>query len=173
MGKICDVAHVIKVEIPDKLADFNADENEHRAKLSFVYVSTNNEKPVNGDMQALLSSLRSASPYSLIIDLSKFDFDGDDGQKCEELTRLFKGNDLLFTTFEFTISELTDGKHTAVHNDERTYTKLSNSYIGKNDADADVFQSIKDRLHKQIEDSVFEWGEFQAEENDNNRNRRH
>lgn len=64
----------------------------------------------------------------------------------DELVDKFKGKKACFSTFQYTISELSDGKGKSINDGTHTYSSLSNTYLGNvDDADAE-FKKLKDRL---------------------------
>ena len=63
-----------------------------------------------------------------------------------KLVEKFKGKKARFSTFDFTISELTDGKEKAINDGTHTYSSLANTYLGNIDDEESEFNKLKNRM---------------------------
>lgn len=171
MEKICNSAQVISITIPDTLADFNEENDAHRARISFVYLGTASGEfsGVDNDAQALLASCRTSALYSCIIDLSSVKGDSDE-DRANFLFEQLKGKSVLMTTFVMAVSDINPDE-TQANNGERTYSSFSDSYVGKYDEDETAYQRIKDRINRQIDSGNLSWGEYTPEKQPSRNNR--
>ena len=74
-----------------------------------------------------------------------------------KLVEKFKGKKARFSTFDFTISELTGGKQKAINDGTHTYSSLANTYLGKVDDEEGEFNKLKNRMQDMV-DGDFDFG---------------
>lgn len=159
MRKICELASVLSVEIPDALAEWNEENDSERARLNFAYASNASDLSEGEDEAArlLLAQHTNGQRYSVMVDLSSVE-----GKDTEEKRVWFenqlKGKKVTFTTFIADISELFDGTdnegETIVNNGTRDYRTLSDSFLGKNEDEKGALDRLRARLLQQIDDEM-------------------
>ena len=74
----------------------------------------------------------------------------------------FKGKKARFSTFDFTISELTDGKEKAINDGAHTYSSLANTYLGSVEDEESEFNKLKNRMRDMVDDN-FDFGQADDE----------
>lgn len=164
MRKIQSLASVQSVEIPDALMEWNEENESERARLSFVYAATTTSVDDGEDEEArlLLGEIAGGQRYSIMIDLAPIE--GKDTEtKRANLEKKLKGKKVMFTTYVCEVSALLENidKYdgvTRVNNGSRDYSTLSESYLGKNDDENGVFETLRNRLLKQLDDGDLETG---------------
>ena len=75
-----------------------------------------------------------------------------------KLVEKFKGKKARFSTFDFTISELTDGKEKAINDGTHTYSSLANTYLGSVEDEESEFNKLKNRMLDMVDDN-FDFGQ--------------
>ena len=160
MNKKQALAKIVAISVPEALKASNEALQLRRARLTFRY---NCDDDTDDSIQSYLQALDTRNNEgSLLIELGE--------KSLKEVKEKLEGQNAIFTTYTVTISELFKGTdyegETAVNNGERTYTSFSNSYIGKNDNADDVFQRIRDRLMRDINDKNVNVGELKANKTD-------
>ena len=85
---------------------------------------------------------------------------GDKAQEkaLSKLVEKFKGKKARFSTFDFTISELTDGEEKAINDGTHTYSSLANTYLGSIEDEESEFNKLKNRMLDMI-DNNFDYGQ--------------
>ena len=68
------------------------------------------------------------------------------------------GKKARFSTFDFTISELTDGKEKAINDGTHTYSSLANTYLGSVEDEESEFNKLKNRMLDMVDDN-FDFGQ--------------
>lgn len=147
-------ALVTLIEIPDALADFNAENNTTRARLVFSFNAPMGES--EDDITSVLAARSSNQTYSVIIDIT--DMGNSDAECLKAAKAAYEGKQATFTVFNWDVSELNSDGETSVNNGEREYSSLSDPYIG---ADADEESSrtrMVNRLARDIEAGRLEFG---------------
>lgn len=159
-------ATVTLVEIPEALTDFNESNNVIRARLVFSFSS-----PVMNDEDDITSVLAARSgnqTYSVIIDITDM---GDGEKACLKAAKAaFEGKQATFTVFNWDVSELNDDGEIIVNNGSREYSSLSDPYIGANTDEESSRTRMINRLARDIESGVLEYGSIMHEEKPKNGN---
>jgi hypothetical protein len=177
MKKIFGPAKILRVEMPDALRDTNEEKGRADVRLVIRYSDDaenadkhdfSDLKGIDTELLSLAEKETSRNDYTYLWDCTRTedeDFDAADADLDDLLEKYKKkltGKILPFTTYEVTISELLqdtefDGE-SAVHSDDRAYTKLSNTYLlSYEDSDA-VFAAIQSRLLENLEDDTWRIG---------------
>ena len=79
-------------------------------------------------------------------------------EALKELSKKFIGKKARFSTFDFTISELTDGKEKAINDGTHTYSSLANTYLGNVNDEESEFNKLKNRMVDMV-DCDFDYGQ--------------
>lgn len=147
-------ALVTAVEIPDALADYNEANGVVRARIVFTFNS-----PVESDEDDITSMLAARSgnqTYSVIIDIT--DMGANESAALKAAKAAIEGKQATFTVFSWDISELNDNGETSVNNGEREYSSLSDPYIGTSVDEESSRTRMVNRLARDIESGVLEFG---------------
>ena len=163
MKKVNEIAVINSVSLNEKLYSFNEDNETFRVALRITY-AVEESSDNNGDKDFLsLAAFADAGAvvgksYSCILNFDRVLEGGKHTEKeqdkaVEELSKKFVGKKARFSTFDYTISELTDGKEKAITDGEHTYSSLANTYLGSvEDEDGEV-RKLKARLADMLDDS--------------------
>lgn len=166
--KINEVAKIVDVVLSEKLIEWNEDNNALRVRLIVSYSS----ESLNEDKEEGVLSLadfekegaRVGKTYTCLINFDSLLTDKHDerAQKkaLEIITSKFKDKKARFSTFDITITELSDGKGTVINNGTIAYSGLSNTYLGKVDDLEGETRKLKARLKDMLDDD-FEFGELE------------
>ena len=159
-------ATVTHVEIPDALADYNEANGVVRARIVFSFSSPTTDD--EDDITSVLAARSGNQTYSVIIDITDM---GDSEKACLKAAKsAFEGKQATFTVFSWDVSELNDDGETVVNNGSREYSSLSDPYIGAiTDEESSRIRMIN-RLARDIESGVLEYGSIVHEEKPKNGN---
>lgn len=161
MKKINEIAVINSVSLNEKLYSFNEDNETFRVSLRVTYAVPDSDDDKEDDVLSLSEFADSGcvvgKTYSCVLN-----FDGvlkggkhtekEQDKALEGLSKKFLGKKARFSTFEYTISELTDGKEKSITDGEHTYSSLANTYLGKVDDEAAELRKLKTRLADMIDD---------------------
>lgn len=163
MKKVNEIAVINSVSLNEKLHSFNEDNETFRIALRITYAvedsSDNNEDKdflslaVFADAGAVVGK-----SYSCILNFDRMLEGGKHTEKAQdeaikELSEKFVGKKARFSTFDYTISELTDGKEKAITDGEHTYSSLANTYLGSVDDEDGEVRKLKARLADMLDDA--------------------
>ena len=159
-------ATVTMVEIPEALSDFNESNNVTRARLVFSFSSPTMDN--EDDITSVLAARSGNQTYSVIIDITDM---GESEKACLKAAKAaFEGKQATFTVFNWDVSELNEDGETVVNNGSREYSSLSDPYIGANTDDESSRTRMVNRLARDIESGVLEYGSITHEEKPKNGN---
>ena len=106
--------------------------------------------------------INSRKTYTCLINFDSLLTDKHDERTQEKalakLVEKFKGKKARFSTFDFTISELTDGKEKAINDGTHTYSSLANTYLGSVEDEESEFNKLKNRMLDMV-DNDFDFGQ--------------
>lgn len=164
MKKINEIAVINSVSLNEKLYSFNEDNETFRVSLRVTYaVSDSSDNKEDDDDVLSLSEFADSGcvvgkTYSCILNFDRVLEGGKHTEKEQdkalgELSKKFVGKKARFSTFDYTISELTDGKEKSITDGEHTYSSLANTYLGNVDDEAEELRKLKIRLADMIEDN--------------------
>lgn len=163
MKKINEVAVINSVSLNEKLYSFNEDNETFRVALRITYaVSDSSDNKEDKDFLSLAAFEEAGASvgksYSCILNFDRVLEGGKHTEKAQdealkELSTKFAGKKARFSTFDYTISELTDGKEKSITDGEHTYSSLANTYLGNvEDEDGEV-RKLKARLADMLDDT--------------------
>ncbi len=167
MKKINEIATISDVILNDKLKEWNEDNKAFRVQLRITYSADNAKDEEDKDLLSLSDFEEAGASvgktYTCLINFdslltdSKYT-DKDQDKALAKLVEKFKGKKARFSTFDFTISELTDGKEKAINDGEHTYSSLANTYLGNIDDEESEFNKLKNRMKDMLDDD-FDYGQ--------------
>lgn len=168
MKKVNEIAVINSVSLNEKLYSFNEDNETFRVSLRITYAITDSSDNKENKEFVSLSEFADAGcvvgkSYSCILNFDRVLEGGKHTEKeqdkaVEELSKKFVGKKARFSTFDYTISELTDGKEKSITDGEHIYSSLANTYLGNVDDESAEFKKLKARLSDMIDDN-FEYSE--------------
>lgn len=167
MKKINEIAVINSVSLNEKLYKFNEENDAFRIALRITYaVDDAAENKEDKDLLSLSAFANAGAivgkTYSCILNFDRV-LEGDkhtekaQDEALKELVARFVGKKARFSTFDYTISELTSGKEKSVTDGNRTYSSLANTYLGNVDDEDAEFKKLKARLESMIEDDGFDY----------------
>lgn len=141
---------VVALEISNALQQYNAENNVTRARLVFSFVggSATNESDITSQLLGRVGN----NTYSVIIDVSDLGL--------AKAKTAFIGKTATFTVYSFSVLELTENNYTIVNNGEREYSSLSSPHIGEMADDNVAFNTLRNRLSKDLESGRLFLGEL-------------
>lgn len=152
---------VSSIEIPEALQDFNSENDVTRARLIFTFNA--NVESDEDDITAMLAARSGNQTYSVIIDITDM---GENEKACLKAAKAaFEGKQAMFTVFNWDVSELNSDGETVVNNGSREYSSLSDAYIGANVDEENSRTRMVNRLSRDIESGVLNYGSIMHEEN--------
>lgn len=160
MKKINEIAVINSVSLNEKLHAFNEDNKTFRVALRITYSVADSDDDKDNDVISLSEFADSGcvvgKTYSCILNFDSVleggkHTDREQDRAVGELWEKFVGKKARFSTFDYTISELTDGKEKSITDGEHTYTSLANTYLGNVDDEAAVLRKLKTRLADMID----------------------
>lgn len=162
MKKINEIAVINSVSLNEKLYSFNEDNETFRVSLRITYSVADSDDNKDNDVLSLSEFADSGcvvgKTYSCILNFDRVLEGGKHTEKeqdkaLEELSKKFVGKKARFSTFDYTISELTDGEEKSITDGEHIYSSLANTYLGKVDDEAAELRKLKTRLADMIDDN--------------------
>ena len=167
MKRINEIATINDVALNDKLKEWNEENEAFRVQLRIAYAAESSNDDEEDEDLLSLSDFEEAGAsvgktYTCLINFDSLlpDSHADKAQEkaLAKLIEKFKGKKARFSTYDFTISELTDGKQKAINDGTHTYSSLANTYLGKVDDEESEFNKLKNRMQDMI-DKDFEFGQ--------------
>ena len=166
MKKVNQIATINDVSLNDKLKEWNEDNDAFRVQLRIAYAADNSKDDNDNDLLSLADFEEAGASvgktYTCLINFDSLLTDKHDDRTqekaLEKLVSKFKGKKARFSTFDFTISELTDGKEKAINDGTHTYSSLANTYLGNVDDEESEFNKLKNRMLDMVDDN-FEYGQ--------------
>ena len=163
MKKINEIAVINSVSLNEKLYSFNEDNEAFRVALRVTYaVSDSSDNKEDKDFLSLAAFSDAGAvvgkSYSCILNFDRVLEGGKHTEKAQdealkELSAKFVGKKARFSTFDYTIAELTDGKEKSITDGKFTYSSLANTYLGNvEDEDGEV-RKLKARLADMLDDT--------------------
>ena len=170
MKRINQIATISDVSLNDKLKEWNESNNAFRVQLRIAYAADSSKDEEDEELLSLADFEEAGASvgktYTCLIN-----FDSLLTEKHNEITQekalvklveKFKGKKARFSTFDFTISELTDGKEKAINDGTHTYSSLANTYLGNIDDEEGEFNKLKNRMLDMV-DGDFDFGQADDE----------
>lgn len=167
MKKINEIATINDVSLNDKLKEWNEENDAFRVQLRIAYAAENSKDDEEDEDLLSLSDFEEAGAsvgktYTCLVNfdslLTKKHDERTQEDALKELSKKFVGKKARFSTFDFTISELTDGKEKAINDGTHTYSSLANTYLGKVDDEESEFNKLKNRMVDMV-DGDFDYGQ--------------
>jgi len=163
MKKINEIAVINSVSLNEKLYSFNEDNETFRVALRVTYaVSESSDNKEDKDFLSLAAFEEAGASvgksYSCILNFDRVLEGNKHTEKAQdealkELSAKFVGKKARFSTFDYTISELTDGKEKSITDGEHTYSSLANTYLGNVDDEDSEVRKLKARLSDMLDDT--------------------
>lgn len=166
MKKVNEIAVINDVKLNDKLRQWNEENTAFRVQLCIAYAAESSKDDEDDENLLSLSDFEEAGAsvgktYTCLINfdslLSESHSDKAQDKALAKLVEKFKGKKARFSTFDYTISELTDGEEKAINDGEHTYSSLANTYLGNVDDEESEFNKLKNRM-KDMVDGDFDFG---------------
>lgn len=166
MKKVNQIATISDVTLNDKLKEWNEENEAFRVQLRIAY-AVDDAKDESDENLLSLADFEEAGAsvgktYTCLINfdslLTESHTDKAQEKALAKLVDKFKGKKARFSTFDFTISELTDGKQKAINDGTHTYSSLANTYLGKVDDEESEFSKLKNRMQDMV-DGDFDFGQ--------------
>ena len=133
--------NIVALEIPDALQQYNVANKVTRARLVFSFIGT--QSTDENDLTAQLLNRVGNNTYSVIIDITDIGL--------QKAVALFVGKQATFTVYSFSVLELTENNFAIINNGEREYSSLSSPHIGNMTDDNVAFNTLRNRLSKDLE----------------------
>ena len=170
MKKVNQIATISDVTLNGKLKEWNEDNNAFRVQLRIAYAVDDSKDEDDKDLLSLADFEEAGASvgktYTCLINFDSLLPDKHtEKEQDKALTKLvekFKGKKARFSTFAFTISELTDGKQKAINDGTHTYSSLANTYLGSVEDEESEFNKLKNRMLDMLDDD-FEYGQAEAD----------
>ena len=171
MKKINQIATISDVSLNDKLKEWNEENEAFRVQLRIAY-SVDNSKDEEDENLLSLADFEEAGAsvgktYTCLINfdslLTDKHTDKEQDKALAKLVEKFKGKKARFSTFDFTINELTDGKQKAINDGTHTYSSLANTYLGSVEDEESEFNKLKNRMLDMV-DNDFDFGQADADQ---------
>lgn len=166
MKKINQIATIQDVSLNDKLREWNEDNGTFRVQLRIAYAAENSKDEDDDDLLSLADFEEAGASvgktYTCLINFDSLLTDKHtEKEQDKALTKLiekFRGKKARFSTFDFTISELTSGEEKAINDGTHTYSSLANTYLGSVEDEESEFNKLKNRMLDMV-DNDFEFGQ--------------
>ena len=170
MKKINQVATINDVSLNDKLKEWNEENEAFRVQLRIAYAAESS-KDDDDDLLSLADFEEAGASvgktYTCLINFDSLLTDKhtekEQDKALAKLVEKFKGKKARFSTFDFTISELTDGKEKAINDGTHTYSSLANTYLGSVEDEESEFNKLKNRMLDMV-DNDFDFGQADDEQ---------
>ena len=170
MKKINQVATINDVSLNDKLKEWNEGNEAFRVQLRIAYAAESS-KDDDDDLLSLADFEEAGASvgktYTCLINFDSLLTDKhtekEQDKALAKLVEKFKGKKARFSTFDFTISELTDGKEKAINDGTHTYSSLANTYLGSVEDEESEFNKLKNRMLDMV-DNDFDFGQADDEQ---------
>lgn len=171
MKKINQIATINDVALNDKLREWNEENEAFRVQLRIAYAADNSKDDDDDDLLSLADFEEAGASvgktYTCLINFDSLLTDKhtekEQDKALAKLVEKFKGKKARFSTFDFTISELTDGKEKAINDGTHTYSSLANTYLGSVEDEESEFNKLKNRMLDMV-DNDFDFGQADADQ---------
>lgn len=171
MKKINQVATINDVSLNDKLKEWNEENEAFRVQLRIAYAAESSKDDDDEDLLSLADFEEAGASvgktYTCLINFDSLLTDKhtekEQDKALAKLVEKFKGKKARFSTFDFTISELTDGKEKAINDGTHTYSSLANTYLGSVEDEESEFNKLKNRMLDMV-DNDFDFGQADDEQ---------
>ena len=171
MKKINQIATINDVSLNDKLKEWNEENECFRVQLRISYAADDSKDESDENLLSLADFEEAGATvgktYTCLINfdslLTKKHDERAQDEALKELSKKFVGKKARFSTFDFTISELTDGKEKAINDGTHTYSSLANTYLGNVDDEESEFNKLKNRMVDMV-DGDFDYGQADQRE---------
>ena len=171
MKKINQIATISDVTLNDKLKEWNEENNAFRVQLRIAYAAESSKDEEYDDLLSLADFEEAGASvgktYTCLINFDSLLTDKhtekEQDKALAKLVEKFKGKKARFSTFDFTISELTDGKEKAINDGTHTYSSLANTYLGSVEDEENEFNKLKNRMLDMVDDN-FDFGQADDEQ---------
>ena len=166
MKKVNQIATISDVTLNDKLKEWNEENEAFRVQLRIAY-AVDDAKDESDENLLSLADFEEAGAsvgktYTCLINfdslLTESHTDKAQEKALAKLVDKFKGKKARFSTFDFTISELTEGKQKAINDGTHTYSSLANTYLGSVEDEENEYNKLKNRMQDML-DEDFEYGQ--------------
>lgn len=166
MKKINQIATINDVSLNDNLKEWNEENEVFRVQLRIAYSADNSKDEEDDDLLSLAyfeeAGATVGKTYTCLINFDSLLTDKhtekEQDKALAKLVEKFKGKKARFSTFDFTISELTDGKEKAINDGTHTYSSLANTYLGSVEDEESEFNKLKNRMLDMV-DNDFGFGQ--------------
>ena len=166
MKKINQIATINDVALNDRLKEWNEENEAFRVQLRIAYLSDDSNDEGDENLLSLADFEEAGASvgktYTCLINfdslLTDKHTDKEQDRALAKLIDKFKGKKARFSTFDFTISELTDGKEKAINDGVHTYSSLANTYLGSVEDEVGEFDKLKNRMLDMV-DNDFDFGQ--------------
>lgn len=168
MKKVNQIATINDVSLNDKLKEWNEENDAFRVQLRIAYCADSSKDDNDDDLLSLADFEEAGASvgktYTCLINFDSLLTEKHDDKAQEKalakLVEKFKGKKARFSTFDYTISELTDGKEKAINDGTHTYSSLANTYLGSVEDEENEFNKLKNRMLDMIDDN-FDYGQVE------------
>lgn len=166
MKKVNQIATISDVTLNDKLKEWNEENEAFRVQLRIAYAVDDSKDESDENLLSLADFEEAGASvgktYTCLINfdslLSDSHTDKAQEKALAKLVDKFKGKKARFSTFDFTISELTEGKQKAINDGTHTYSSLANTYLGSVEDEENEYNKLKNRMQDML-DEDFEYGQ--------------
>ena len=166
MKKVNQIATINDVSLNDKLKEWNEENECFRVQLRISYAADDSKDESDKDLLSLADFEEAGAAvgktYTCLINfdslLTKKHDERTQDEALKELSKKFVGKKARFSTFDFTINELTDGKEKAINDGTHTYSSLANTYLGNVNDEESEFNKLKNRMIDMV-DGDFDYGQ--------------
>lgn len=166
MKRINQIATINDVSLNDKLKEWNEKNEAFRVQLRIAYSADDSKDEDDDDLLSLADFEEAGASvgkaYTCLINFDSLLTDRytekEQNNALKKLVEKFKGKKARFSTFDFTISELTDGKEKAINDGTHTYSSLANTYLGSVEDEESEFNKLKNRMLDMV-DGEFDFGQ--------------
>lgn len=165
MKKVNQIATINDVSLNDKLKEWNEENEAFRVQLRISYGAEDSKDEEDENLLSLADFEEAGASvgktYTCLINfdslLTKKHDERAQEDALKELSKKFVGKKARFSTFDYTISELTSGKEKAINDGTHTYSSLANTYLGNVDDEESEFNKLRNRMNDMI-DGEFDFG---------------
>lgn len=166
MKHVNEIALIQSVDLTNKLKEWNTDNEAFRVQLRIAYSAPKTEDESDENLLSLAdfeeAGAAVSKTYTCLINfdslLTESYSEKAQTKALETLKGKFEGKKARFSTYDYTITELTKGKNKVVNNGQRDYSSLANTYLGNVDDEENEFNKLVSRLTSMTEDGDFEFG---------------
>ena len=166
MKHVNEIALIQSVDLTEKLKDWNAENETFRVQLRIAYSAPKSSDEEDENILSLSDFEEAGAAvgktYTCLINFDSLLSDSysekAQTKALETLKGKFEGKKARFSTYDYTITELTNGKNKVVNNGQRDYSSLANTYLGNVDDEEAEFKKLAARLTSMVEEGDFDYG---------------